>query len=110
MNRTVTDRPGRIIFLSGVVLVLASTGLGFYLSRPHRDDNAPLDWHLPDYDARLEAVRAEIGFLSNVNALMWLTFGLGVVLTLVGLRMLTHRLALLETEGPIKPFRDILSD
>jgi hypothetical protein len=87
------DRPGRIIFLAGVVLLVVSTSLGFYLARPHLGEFPELDWHTAKqeaYDALQVLALSQAQILANLHALMWMVFGLGVCLTLIGLRMLTR--------------------
>ena len=98
MGRAKIDRPGLSIFLAGAVLFLGSTGLGFYLARDaqgpdtRRQANDYLSYgpgrvgvDHRDYHTKPSHVPALI-----VHTFMWVTFGLGVWLTLVGLRMLTR--------------------
>jgi hypothetical protein len=113
MNRTTIDRPGRLIFQAGVSLVGFSTILGFYLASNCPDEPLHLDWHLASFD-QLEAIRkgaaAQAALASNVHALMWLVFGLGVTLTLYGLRMLTRPNVDFETLQPIGSIREVFEN
>jgi hypothetical protein len=80
------ERPGSIIFIGGVACLLASTALGFFLA--HKAQVR----YFQDPVGLLDGVRMgdDHDILANVNALMWMVFGLGTCMTLVGLRLITR--------------------
>ena len=94
MSKTNTDRPGFIIiFVGGVACLVVSVALGFFLAYQAATKLSRLDRAIDRWqDPALEAVeiRAYGSVLYNVNTLMWMVFGLGTCLTLVGLRLLTR--------------------
>jgi hypothetical protein len=112
MNRASIDRPGPLIFIGGVLLVIASTGLGLYLSSLRPVELPHADWH-SDYE-RLEAIRnlavAHASLSSNVHALMWMVFGLGATLTMVGLRMMTRPNLDFHPSPPIGSIRKVFEN
>jgi hypothetical protein len=110
MDRQRIDQPSRMIFLAGVVVVIASTSLGLYLASLPVRELPHGDWHYPDFET-LQQIRTlavnQASVVSNVHALMWMTFGLGVTLTLLGLRMMTRPPLTPESPLPIKSIVDV---
>jgi hypothetical protein len=104
------DRTGRTIFVIGIACLLFSVALSLLRSRhtPSKFSQRDLE-----YDPRIEvrAYTPEIKtvrfFLSNENALMWMVFGLGVCLSLVGLRMLTSPTQEVQPMTPLGSIRDV---
>ncbi len=114
MGRTRLDIPGRLIFLSGVALVIAATILGLYLATPRHSGIPPSDWILR-YDMQFvetetASATAEVYFSSNAYALMWMTFGLGVALTFFGLRLLTRPDLDDQPSKPMGSIRDVFEN
>lgn len=106
-------QPGLIFFLGGVACLVASTALGLYLAReaqsrafrPNANDSL-------SYDQRLDGIHIgpDETILANVNALMWLVFGLGACLTLVGLRMFVRPDLAERPLPPIGPIREVFEN
>jgi hypothetical protein len=99
-------RPGVVIFIGGVACLLASTALGFYLAskawiRYYHDPIGPLDGVRIGEDHEI---------LASVNALMWMVFGLGSCLTLIGLRMITRPVLEDRPMSPIGPVREVFEN
>jgi hypothetical protein len=109
MEGAMRDRTGVFVFVAGVVLILASTSLGFYLAHQAEVRTSKPVMSDGDYDARFNAalVAKDHDYLATVNALMWMVFGLGTSLTLLGLRLLTRSNLDFHPSPPIGSIRDV---
>jgi hypothetical protein len=113
MKRETIDRPGQMIFLAGVVVVIASTSLGLYLASLPVRELSHGDWLYSDFET-LQQTRTlavnQASVVSNVHAMMWMTFGLGVTLTLLGLRMMTRPQLDFHPSPPIGSIREVFEN
>jgi hypothetical protein len=110
MSKMLMDRPGLVIFVGGVICLVASAALGSYLA--HEAATRLNQLHLDEivrHDS-LPEIAADRFLLANVNALMWLVFGLGACLTLLGLRMLTRPKLDFSPSTPIGSIRDVFEN
>jgi hypothetical protein len=109
-QRVAIDRPGRIVFVCGVVLIVVAAGLGAYLATPRSLELTVFDWHTMDdqeRQAKQAALKAEVEYSANVHTLMWMTFGLGTGLSLYGLRLITRPDLRFQPLPPIGSSRDL---
>lgn len=113
MSRNLADRPGLVVFLGGVACLVTSVALGFYLTHETASKLAQSGRHVEwwqDTVGETAEVRANRALLSNVNALMWMVFGLGTCLTLVGMRLRTRPDLDFVPSKPLGSIRDVFED
>jgi hypothetical protein len=90
MSRSIHDRPEFLPFVGGTACLLASVALSYYLAHEAAEKLTqlePSDFLVHDRGPTVD-YEVYYTFLFGLNVLMWLVFGLGTFLTLVGLRML----------------------
>ena len=104
-------RPGMVVFLGGIACLMTAAGLGSYLAFEARAGVTRTEFNqYLSHDARMDEVhiREDPDLLASVNALMWMIFGLGACLSLIGARMIARPPLNFEPQPPIRLIGEIV--